>query len=92
MAKEHTLIFQAIRALGVDVPVMQASVIQEADGRQPKVVLTLYGGQTLTWQPAHQPENGHRASKTTTQAASRNPTGKRGRPPKPKPMTNSSQG
>jgi len=51
MSKEHVLIFQAIRSLGIDVPVMRASVIQPSEGRQPEVVLELYGGRVISWSP-----------------------------------------
>jgi hypothetical protein len=44
--KEHTLLFNAIHELKIDVPVMKYEI------KGDKVTLYLYGGQVVTWSPA----------------------------------------
>ena len=49
-SKENILLWQAIRAFMLDVPVMRSEIM---DG---KVVLYLYGGQVVTWSPVEAKE------------------------------------
>jgi hypothetical protein len=44
--KEHTLLFNAIHELKIDVPVMKYEI------KGDKVTLYLYGGQVVTWSPS----------------------------------------
>ena len=47
----NDLLQQAIRALKVDVPVLNWYVRQRKEGQSPEVTLLLYGGQVKTWSP-----------------------------------------
>jgi len=47
----NDLLQQAMKALKVDVPVLDWYVRQRKDGQPPLVTLLLYGGQVKTWSP-----------------------------------------